>query len=244
MLAWLTAKGAEAMVHNPDKAAITAESWDFYVGQTSGAESIFAAYRDGWLKAHLEGGDLRPIERSLAGHLQDVVWTWPWFDTWLARFQDMGVFPSNWVGIEDALAPPEPEEPWDEELLGPEPAFAPDPPFDPAPMLREEMLKLLLQCVWRSAYAEYNRQQHSEMLPAGGSKRAYSLPAGPNSTWSFALQNTMDPKALVEAVVAPILPYFKKVYPDQADCMPPYFPGDRTDVRAWRPAREEEPRLF
>ncbi len=133
------------MALNPDKAAITAASWDFYVAQTSGAESIFAAHRERCLKAFLDGEAMRTIERPLAGDLRDVAWAWPWFDTWLARFREMGVFPTSWGAIENALAPSEPEEPWDEELDGPEPEF------DPAPTIRDEMLKLLLRCISHSA---------------------------------------------------------------------------------------------
>lgn len=194
-------------------------AWDRVTVDMTGGGAALAKARRPWIKARAEGADTRHIERELEDGLLRSRWHWPWHQRWLERFTAARMWPSMWNLTSSATMRLEmnfPEAETAQERR--------DLICDEHDRIKANAVKLFTHTVSTMASTERDRRQHAEIDTS-------------ILGWSWTLSNTMDPPALVEALLPAALSAFDALYPAPNTPLPPYFPGDMTSVLLVRPQR-------
>lgn len=112
--------------------------------------------RSAFVATFVLGGAARTLERAVADQLSEVEWTWPWFEEWERRFDEMQIWPVRW---------PLP-------FLDEYEVAADYSSYELASMRRRAIAPLIVDTAFRVAYRSKHISQHVE----GWGWRLVSMP--------------------------------------------------------------------
>ncbi|WP_333822837.1 hypothetical protein [Pinisolibacter sp.] len=191
-------------------------AWDRVASEISGAEETLAIARRPWIDAFAEGRETRRIERTLRDNLLRSHWDWPWHREWFDRFSAMRAWPCQWGSTSRAVYRLERDFPEAETSRERE-----DLRRAEIQEIEENAIRLLTQTIFKFAFTERDRQQRDDARFLSYLRRMGG---------SFELRSD-EPAAIAELFVDPHRDAFAALYPSLEAPMPPFFPGDSTDIR-------------